>query len=154
VDTRAPAAEDSSVAINNVETPQARKPCAVSRKKTSSVWTVTHRVRSRPARYPPSTEASNWTTVTHTMVDTPAAVPEIPSLAQGETTARPSPVPSTNNTSDSTAAPTAPANIAPQETALSFDVAMAALLRGAPVPRCRSGVRARVGQRRIADQVY
>ena len=55
--------------------------------------------------------------MTQTMADTPAVVPEIPSLAQGETVARPRPVPNRNNTSESAAAPTAPAMTAPQETA-------------------------------------
>ncbi len=55
--------------------------------------------------------------MTQTMVETPAVVPEIPSLAQGEATASPRPDPSRNSTSDSAAAPTAPAMTAPQETA-------------------------------------
>src|SRR5688572_12900449 len=52
------------------------------------------------------------------MVETLAVVAEIPSLAQGETTERPRPVPSRIRISEKAAAPTAPANTAPQETAL------------------------------------
>ena len=40
-----------------------KKPCAVSRKKTSCVWTLVHLVRSRPVIKPPSAEDSHWTTI-------------------------------------------------------------------------------------------
>ena len=45
-----PTADDNTVAMSSVDTLQARKPCAVSRKNTSSVCTVVQRERSRPAR--------------------------------------------------------------------------------------------------------
>ena len=77
VEMAVPIADDNNVAMSNVATAHARKPCAVSRKKTSFVCTVTQRERNRPARYPPSTDASSCTKVTHTMVETLAAVPEI-----------------------------------------------------------------------------
>ena len=84
-------------------------------------------------------DASSCTTVTHTMVETLAAVPDIRSLAQGETTARPRPVPNRNRTSERAAAPTAPAITAPQETApFSLMVVMALTVRGQPRIRCRS----------------
>jgi hypothetical protein len=44
------AAEASTAALRTVAKAQARKPCAVSRKQTSWVWTPTHLVRKRPAR--------------------------------------------------------------------------------------------------------
>src|SRR5688572_2724752 len=41
-------AEVSTPAVNKIETAQVRKPCAVSRKTTSSVSSETHLVRNRP----------------------------------------------------------------------------------------------------------
>jgi hypothetical protein len=48
--TAAVAAAVTKAAINIEARAQAKKPCAVSRKNTSSVWRPVHFVRSRPAK--------------------------------------------------------------------------------------------------------
>ena len=75
VATPAVAAEPSvtSTAIRTVANAQARRSCAVSRKKTSSVRTPTHFVRSRPPKYPPKADDNHWVTISHIA----AAVPKV-----------------------------------------------------------------------------
>src|SRR5262245_36818996 len=59
----------------------------------------------------------------HAMLAMPAALPLVPSPAHGESAVSPSPVPSSSRHSDTTEATTAPAMIAPQETAEKEDSA-------------------------------
>ena len=59
------------------------------------------------------------TKVIQRMVETLAVVPDKPESLHGETTVSPMPVPSRIMIIEKTVAPTAPANTAPQETALA-----------------------------------
>ena len=56
----------SATALNSVAKAQARKPCAVSRKNTSSRCARTQRARMRPAISPPTVEASIATATMNT----------------------------------------------------------------------------------------
>ena len=47
---------------------QARSPWALSRKTTSSEWMEVHRLRNRPARYPPRHDETHCTTISQTGV--------------------------------------------------------------------------------------
>jgi hypothetical protein len=111
-------AEVSTAAVNRMLTAQVRKPCEVSRKATSSVWSETHLVRNRPPMYPPSAEAATWISRSHTPVPMPKVLPLSPSSDQGDIAERPRPVPRSRRISESAAAAAAPAMTAAQETAL------------------------------------
>ena len=87
----------------NVATAHAKKPCAVSRKYTSSVWhpPIWFAADRRDSR--PSPDAANCMNVIQRMLETPNVLASIPSVAQGDTDDSPSPVPSSNRISDSAA---------------------------------------------------
>src|SRR5688500_4606747 len=110
------AADVRSAAVSTVPTAHETNPCAVSRKYTSSVCTLTHLVRSRPARYPPIAEEIRWTAIIHTIAATPTVFADAPSFAHGEIAERPRPAPSKSRMSASAAATNAPAATAPHET--------------------------------------
>src|SRR5674476_1306703 len=96
---------------------QARKPCAVSRKSTSCVWTPTHFVRSRPAINPPMVDESIATTMTKRPAPRLKVAADTPEAAHGDTTEKPTPAPKASKTSVSAAVVTLPAITAPQLTA-------------------------------------
>ena len=104
-------------ATSTVATAQVIKPCAVSRKKTSCVCVLIHRVRNRPATYPPKPEEIHCVTISQIAEVTTNVVAEMPCPGQGEIAANPSPDPSVKNTSDTAAATKAPAMMAGQDTA-------------------------------------
>ncbi len=118
--TMLPITPVSNAAVPSVATAQDKNPWAVSRKYTSSLGVLNQRVLNRPARYPPSAEAAKDIKVMPTILVTPNLVALMPSLAQGETSVRPKPVPNNNKINDSAADATAPANTAHHATALSF----------------------------------
>jgi hypothetical protein len=55
-----------------------RKPCAVSRKNTSSLWIRVHRARKRPARYPPIPEAITCITISQRIAPAPMVAADAP----------------------------------------------------------------------------
>ncbi|MBA4264227.1 MAG: hypothetical protein C0453_04030 [Comamonadaceae bacterium] len=63
-------------------------------------------------------DASNWVTVSQTMVETPRVVAPTPAWDQGDTEDMPNPTPRMSRISESAAAAAAPAAMAPHETAL------------------------------------
>ena len=113
------AAEPSvtSTAINNVANAQAKRPCAVSRKKTSSVRMPTHLVRRRPAKYPPKADDSHWVTTSHIAATVPKVVGDGLVKDHGDTVARPRPGPRVNNMIVTPKAANAPPNIEAHSTA-------------------------------------
>src|SRR6202008_4343858 len=70
-------------AISTVANAHARKPCAESRKYSWSLCTPTQRVRSRPARKPPSAEAMIEIRQRLIPATTEIVVPDGGELAQG-----------------------------------------------------------------------
>src|SRR5687768_9798841 len=94
--TIAPAALVRTAAVNTTPTAHAINPFAVSRKNTSSVCTCTHRVRSRPARYPVIAEEHRWVKIIQTIPAIATFLALAPSYAHGETADSPRPVPSTS----------------------------------------------------------
>ena len=107
----------TSRAINNVANAQAKRPCAVSRKKTSSVRMPTHLVRRRPAKYPPKADDSHWVTTSHIAATVPKVVGDGLVKDHGETVARPRPGPRVNNMIVTPKAANAPPNIEAHSTA-------------------------------------
>src|SRR5580658_10171188 len=83
------AAEANRNAVMTAPTAQTSRPCAVSRKKTSSVCAATQRVRRRPARYPPRPEANNCTAMNHAPANRPKVATDILWLDHGDTDTRP-----------------------------------------------------------------
>ena len=123
----------TSTAINNVANAQAKRPCAVSRKKTSSVRMPIHLVRRRPAKYPPKADDGHWVTTSHIAATVPKVVGDGLVKDHGETVARPRPRPRVNNMIVTPKAANAPPNIEAHSTAdaeLSTDFS-------APVRQCR-----------------
>src|SRR5688572_28298935 len=82
------AAVVKNAAVRTMPTAHATNPCAVSRKKTSSVCTSTHLVRKRPARYPAIAEEHRCVKIIHTMPAITTVFAEAPSYDQGETAVR------------------------------------------------------------------
>jgi hypothetical protein len=107
----------TSAAINNVAKAQANRPCAVSRKRTSSVRIPTHFVRRRPAKYPPKADDSHWVTTSHIAATVPKVVGEGLPNDHGETVTRPRPGPRVNNMIVTPKAANAPPNIEAHSTA-------------------------------------
>src|SRR5271165_1512703 len=104
-------------APRTVATHHVMKPCAVSLKKTSCVWIPTHRVRKRPAMYPPAHADSHcvkMSQMTPLMVN---GVADTPWLTHGEIDADPMPDPKAIRMSEVAAATNAPAMIAGHEAA-------------------------------------
>jgi len=101
-----------------ITTPTAHtiKPWPVSLKITSSVCTVAHFVRSRPATYPPRLADTTWTTINQTMAPIPIAFADAPSFCHGEVEAKPRAVPSVTSIRPIAAATKAPPRMAPQDT--------------------------------------
>src|SRR5579884_1862101 len=97
-------------------TAHTRNPFAVSRKCTSSVCTDTHRVRRRPARYPPIADETASTTTSQISAATPAVMVETPTLDHGEIADSSKPAPSASRMSAIAAATNAPPITAPHET--------------------------------------
>src|SRR6185312_7465059 len=93
-----------------------RKPCAVSRKYTSSLWMFAHFVRSRPARYPPIDELRTSSTISQMIDAVPIVEADAPTLDHGETDDKPSPAPSARSMRTRAAITNAPAITADQET--------------------------------------
>ena len=83
----------ATVVTIRVAVAQVKRPCAVSRKNTSSVCRLFHRVLNLPARYPPTADAIHWVT----MSQIPAAIVKVvgvaPTPGQGDTPASPKPDP-------------------------------------------------------------
>src|SRR4029078_6305230 len=88
---------------------------------TSGCRVPAHLVPSRPVRYPPTAEATHWTTTSQIAVMTVKVVAEAPRSAHGETEARPKPEPSASRMRDTAQATRAPAMMAAHETADTAD---------------------------------
>jgi len=91
---------------------QAKKPCAVSRKKISSVRIPTHFVRRRPVKYPPIPEATHWVTINPMAAALPKAAGEGAEKDQGLVIVRPAPVPRAKRMIVTPIAASAPATMA------------------------------------------
>ena len=132
-----------------VASAQVRKPCAVSRKKTSWTCTATHLVRSRPVRKPPIAAASHCTTIRPIAVMIVNVAADAPEFGQGEIEDRPRPAPSANSTSVIDTAANAPEKIAAQLTADCDDslvIAPPPANGGRSIPVTGSTFSARSGQ--------
>lgn len=90
-------------AVMTIPTAHTRNPCAVSRKCTSSVCTLAHFVRSRPAKYPPKADAMTWVRINHTIGPLPTAEADAPQFDHGDTAENPKPVPNASRISASEA---------------------------------------------------
>jgi hypothetical protein len=62
-------------------------------------------------------EAARWVRIIHSIAAVPTTLADAPSFDQGETTAKPSPLPNKSSMSASAAATNAPANMAAHDTA-------------------------------------
>jgi hypothetical protein len=80
------------------------------------VWTLTHFVRSRPARYPPNPADTHCVTTNQMAAPAPNVVADTPELLHGEIEVNPRPVPKTKRMRAVAAAATPPAMIADQVT--------------------------------------
>src|SRR5579872_779549 len=76
-----------------------------------------HRIRSRPAMYPPTPQAKSCTAMNHAPASTPNVVTEGLWLDHGETETRPIPAPSVTKMRVNAEATKAPAITAAQDTA-------------------------------------
>src|ERR1019366_1242265 len=87
----------------------------------SCVWTLTHFVRSRPAKYPPIDEAISCMRTSQMIAVQPTVEADAPAFVHGETADKPIPVPKARSASDKAAATNAPAITAPQDTPELFE---------------------------------
>src|ERR1700733_2203818 len=86
-------AELKALALRSVAKAQARKPCAVSRKKASWVCMPTHFVLNRAARYPPTADDITATTTRYIPLPVLKLDAEMPLSLHGDTAERPRPAP-------------------------------------------------------------
>ena len=102
---------------STVATDQVTRPWAVSRKNTSCVCVPCHRVRSRPAMYPPRPAEIHCVTMSQMAVVTVNVVADTPRPGHGDISANPRPDPNASKISDTETATNAPAMIAAHEAA-------------------------------------
>src|ERR1700722_891983 len=75
-----------------------------------------HRVRKRPARYPPIADAIASVRISHMIAAAPMPAAETPAFDHGEIADNPNPAPSASRISERAAATNAPPITAPQDT--------------------------------------